>query len=188
MNTILVELVSRDFDWNIIINLIGACGVVLGAISGAYLYRRQKDTEWTEKSLHSVYAPLYMLLCSQEAFRDLLLKDEDNFKKVPIISWVEGKGNEGVIHRNKFIEAFDKTNYGLASNKLLMLIGEYRVLVKLEGTLEKEKHPSFSKVTKRKVEVEIELVREIVQEYERLRRKLKIENDTSVKKFNFFEE
>ncbi|MEH7642954.1 hypothetical protein V7198_14735, partial [Bacillus pumilus] len=96
-------------------------------------------------------------------------------------------GNEGVIHRNKFIEAFDKTNYGLASNKLLMLIGEYRVLVKLEGTLEKEKHPSFSKVTKRKVEVEIELVREIVQEYERLRRKLKIENDTSVKKFNFFE-
>ncbi|EKF33730.1 hypothetical protein [Bacillus xiamenensis] len=187
MNTILVELVNKDFDWNIVVNLIGACGVVLGAISGAYLYRKQKNTEWTEKSLQSVYAPLYMLVCGQESFRELLLDHEKNkFVNSPILSWEDNKKNEGVIHRNKFIEAFDKTNYGLASNKLLMLIGEYRVLVKLEE-ITPENHPDYDKITRRKVDVEIELVREIVREYQRLRQKLKIENDTPVEKFKIFE-
>ncbi|MED1459679.1 hypothetical protein ACVHXO_11675 [Bacillus safensis] len=187
MNAILVELVNKDFDWNIIVNLIGACGVVLGAISGAYLYRKQKNIEWTEKSLQSVYAPLYMLICGQEGFRELLLDHEKNkFVNAPIISWSDSEENEGVIHRNHFIEAFDKTNYGLASNKLLMLIGEYRVLVKLEEKTQ-ESHPYFNKITKRKVEIEIELVREIVQEYQRLRQKLRIDNDTPVEKFKIFE-
>lgn len=187
MNTILVELVNKDFDWNIVVNLIGACGVFLGAISGAYLYRKQKNIEWTEKSLQSVYAPLYMLVCAQESLRELLLDQENgNFVNSPIISWDDKNGNEGVIHRNKFIDAFDKTNYGLASNKLIILIGEYKVLVKLEEVTPETK-ADFKKITKRKVEVEIELVREIVQEYERLRQTLKIENDTLVKKFKIFE-
>lgn len=193
MYPILVELVDNGFDWNILISLLGALGVLYGAVTGANSYRNQKDREWAERSLNGVYAPLYQLICSQEKFREMLGDDDEKFPDVPVISHIITKNDEekaGIIHRDFFIEQLEQTDKGLASSELLRLIGEYKVLVYLEeakkNSTTQEEKDLFDKITKEKVKVEILLVQEIVRGYSKLRKSLGRRNAPDVETYNIF--
>lgn len=188
MYPILVELVDNGFDWNILISLLGALGVLYGAVTGANSYRNQKDREWTERSLNGVYAPLYQLICSQEKLREVLWANDNKFLDVPVINHTTKKNGEetpGIIHRNYFIKQLEETDKGLASSELLRLIGEYKALVFLEEA-EQEGTDLFNKITKEKVEVEILLVQEIVRGYSKLRKNLGRRNAPDVETYNIF--
>jgi hypothetical protein len=199
---------ARAYEiWDITTKLIAAVGTVSAGIAVYWKFHKEKNRQIQERRLNEVYAPLIKLLVRQETFR-AILTPHISLEEAPIFFTVEtpyeihlksghidiqeGEEKTGRLDRAKFVEALDKSNYGLARPRLLKLIAEYELLISLEDELRVLLKPQvdakcvdestiaykrFKRVARSKVQVELVLVKEIVEGYNETVKQLGIDDD-----------
>ncbi|KKM09561.1 hypothetical protein SY88_18370 [Clostridiales bacterium PH28_bin88] len=167
----------------------------LTALVAMWKYFYEKNRDIYEKRLNEVYAPLYGYLVAQETFRKLYIPNVE-VKTAPILtseksivntqfSLSTGKVKQetrteaGFFDRKNFIRVLNDSNKGLARPKLLLLIKQYEVLVYLEENTQEESE-QWKKATEKKVDVEYELFKEIVDGYESTVRFLRLDGSENI--------
>lgn len=189
---------SSGFDWKLLVDTLTMLGVYAGIYIGWHSYAFQKNRDYHEKRLDSVYAPLYGLLCKQEVIRELYLKDHSH-EKYPILEFTTYKIKSNVnlftkeskevskeviatvLEKKAFINVLNESNKGLASSELLRLLNEYEMLLYLEEKL--ADNQDLAKAQSKTVKVEHELVQEIINGYSESMRKLKLDKNKEIKRF-----
>jgi len=173
-------------EWSQIFQCISTLSVI-GVLITAYIsvkkYQYEKNRELYVKRLSEVYAPLYELIIKQETFRETMMPTI-KYNEVPIISLETIKTKttykndtgeitvqnedvpfeEQLLHRLKFIKKKNEVNLGLCTPELLVKLNEYETLIYLEETT-KDDQELFEKATTQKVEVELQLLKEIESGY-----------------------
>ena len=117
------------------------------------------------------------------------------------VNFAEGKINieeieeKGLLDRNEFFRAFDKSNYGLAKPKLLKFRAEYELLVKLEDDLRAKLRPEsdvktidtesrdykeFKRIAGMKVKIESTLIKEILDGYNSTVKQLGLDDKNTI--------
>ncbi|SFH51045.1 hypothetical protein SAMN04487776_12217 [Priestia megaterium] len=187
---------SSGFDWKLLVDTLTMFGVFLGIYVGWHSYAFQKNRDYHEKRLDSVYAPLYGLLCKQELFRELYLRDL-SVEQNAIIEFINGDtgprfkdesketnedAEEFILDKKDFVRVLNESNKGLASPNLLRLLNEYEMLLFLEKALTGNNvQIAHAKI----LIVERELVKEIIDGYSESIRKLKLHKKKKIEVFNF---
>ncbi|PFA94140.1 hypothetical protein CN383_26870 [Priestia megaterium] len=187
---------SSGFDWKLLVDTLTMFGVFLGIYVGWHSYAFQKNRDYHEKRLDSVYAPLYGLLSKQELVRELYLSDA-SVKENSIIEFInndtgtrfsdESKETsedtvDFILDKKDFVRVLNESNKGLASPNLLRLLNEYEMLLFLEKAL---KGNNLKKAQAKALIVERELVKEIIDGYSESIRKLKLHKNKKIEMFNF---
>lgn len=191
---------SSGFDWKLLVDTLTMLGVFVGIYVGWHSYAFQKNRDYHEKRLDSVYAPLYGLLSKQELIRELYLGDlsvEEN----PIIEFINTNTKSSVnpftgetqhisesepsviLDKKSFVNILNDSNKGLASSELLRLLNEYEMLLYLKAKLVAGRDKEKAEV--KLLSVERELVREIIDGYSESMRKLKLHKNKKIKVFGF---
>ncbi|WP_315122325.1 hypothetical protein [uncultured Clostridium sp.] len=168
---------------------ISSLGTLIVGIFAAKKYFYERNRELYIKRLNEVYAPLYSCLVKQETIRNLYTPDKD-IKNFPILTLTfqvkntkqdltggaisKETSEENILDRKHLLDIINDTNKGLATPNLLILINAYGILVNLEEKL-KEGSEEWEKATRKKVEVEYKLFKEVVNGYENTIKKLKLD-------------
>lgn len=187
---------TSGFDWKLLVDTFTMLGVYAGIIFAWYSYGFQKNRDYHEKRLDTVYAPLYGLLAKQEVIRELYLSYR-SVEKYPILEYTHtktkgtvdlfteetkeiSKEETIVLDKKSFIKVLNESNKGLASSELLKLLNEYEILLFLEKTVIGD---NLKKAQERILKVEHELVKEIVNGYGESMRKLRLDKTKKVNRF-----
>lgn len=177
----------KKVDWDLIFKGIASMsvfGVLIGAYFGGRKYYYEKNRDLYIKRLNGVYAPLFGMVIKQEEFRKSFMNDYP-FTEAPLLSLnyekttnsKEGYKREetpGIIHRNKFIEHFNKIDYGLARPQLLELINQFEIMNYI--LIEKRYHvEKKDELEEKLVDIESKLLLEIVNGYYETIKKLDVD-------------
>lgn len=176
-------------SWELVFKGIPSLTAITGFITVFFVWRKyvyEKNRDLYIRRLNEVYAPLFGMVIKQEEVRKSFMKDYP-FTKAPLISMSTEKetfSNEGysrtntpgIIHRDKFLEHFCKIELGLTPPELMELINRFEVLnsmlIQKEYILDDK-----DQLEKRLVDIEAKLIKNIVDNYYTLVKKIGIDID-----------
>lgn len=174
--------------------VITAVGAIISAYFGARKYFDDKNREFIERRLNEVYAPLYGLLAKQKVLRDIIAPDM-TVEEIPIISIshkrTTSKYNEelkrfeenveelaSIADKKEFLSIIQKSNMGLASPNLVVLINKYEAALWFMNI--PESNPEREKVDDLIHEIEKSLCKEIIISYKSCIKKLGLDKSTEI--------
>ncbi len=165
---------SIEYFVDTILPIISASLFICASLAGVYKYIRSKNTQYYEKMLSELYAPLYQFLVRQKTIVTLApsLYNEhfailcDLYVKTEIDGEISKLDIANLSH-DEFINVRKNTNIAIAPSRLLILMNEYEAILALRNI--KDRYKSFrvdAEIYKpRRRDIEEKLLTEIIVGY-----------------------